>query len=597
MINPETVYQQRKATLTAERTALLKKKNRLSWLRLFSVLLTGFIAWQGWSTGVILVLPVLLCGLGVFLFILSKDLNNNSALENNSRLLAINETETGILAHRFTHLPDGLAYLPVLHDYAHDLDIFGRASLFQYVNRAETEQGKQLLANWLLHPASADIILQRQEAVKELSTQTDWRQQLQAYGQTELITAAAEQNIKTWLAQPDQFISNPFWKLLRYLFPLLSLGWLGLHIAGVITASLFYPVVILFLSGSLLISKQIMPLYKQLDKTAPQLNGLSKSAAWVEAGKFSSSLLLTLQQQYIVHQHHSSYTIQKLRKILDMFDIRLNPLVFIPANTFLCWDLQQAFALEKWKREHKENISHWFEALAEMECLSSLGTLAFNNPQWTFARLSNEEAVFDAEELGHPLIAAEKRIASSFTTKGRPQLNLVTGSNMAGKSTFLRSVGVNHVLAMAGAPSCAKQLEVSPVKIMSSMRIADNLEESTSTFYAELKKLKEIIAAVNRKEKVFLLLDEILRGTNSADRHAGSEALIKQLMHHEGAGLIATHDLELAKLSASFPDQVHNYHFDVQVAGTELYFDYQLKAGVCQSMNASLLMKKIGIEL
>ena len=174
---------------------------------------------------------------------------------------------------------------------------------------------------------------------------------------------------------------------------------------------------------------------------------------------------------------------------------------------------------------------------------------------------------------------------------------LVTGSNMAGKSTYLRSIGVNAVLAMAGAPVCASYFSLSPVQIISSMRIADNLEESTSTFYAELKKLKTIIDKVNNKEKVFILLDEILRGTNSLDRHTGSAALIKQLIKHNAACIIATHDVELAKMKDEYPENILNYHFDVQVSNDELYFDYQLKEGICTSLNASILMKKIGIEL
>jgi len=205
--------------------------------------------------------------------------------------------------------------------------------------------------------------------------------------------------------------------------------------------------------------------------------------------------------------------------------------------------------------------------------------------------------LLNAKGLGHPIIPEEKLVRNSFSTEGVNQMNLITGSNMAGKSTFLRSVGVNIVLAMTGSCVFAKSLTLSPMKVLSSMRVSDNLEESTSTFYAELKKLKEVIDAVYNNEKVFLLLDEILRGTNSADRHTGSKALIKQLIHHSAAGLIATHDLELAKLADEFPGRIHNYHFDVQVANDELYFDYQLKRGICRSMNASLLMKKIGIEL
>ncbi|MBK5270628.1 MAG: DNA mismatch repair protein MutS, partial [Bacteroidia bacterium] len=290
-------------------------------------------------------------------------------------------------------------------------------------------------------------------------------------------------------------------------------------------------------------------------------------------------------------------TIKKLKNILERFDYRLNPVVHIPLNTFLLWDLHQMMMLEKWKADNKQNISAWFNALANIEALISIATLSFNHPNWSFPVLSNEESVFVADDLGHPLIAPEKCVTNSFSTTGEKQLNLITGSNMAGKSTFLRSIGVNMVFAMMGAPTCSSQLKVSPMKVISSMRVNDNLEENTSTFYAELKKLKEIIDAVNNKEKVFLLLDEILRGTNSADRHTGSIALIKQLLRQNASGLIATHDLELAKLSDEFPASLHNYHFDVQVKGEELYFDYKIKKGICTSMNASLLMKKIGIDL
>jgi len=271
--------------------------------------------------------------------------------------------------------------------------------------------------------------------------------------------------------------------------------------------------------------------------------------------------------------------------------------VFIPLNTFSFWDLQQVFILENWKKENKQHIGDWFHSLAEIESLSSLANLSFNNPGWALPNISNQHGVVIADSLGHPLILKEKLVANSFSTKENAGLNLITGSNMAGKSTFLRSVGVNIVLAMMGSTVCARSFTVSNMKVISSMRVNDNLEENTSTFYAELKKLKEVIEAVNRNEKIFLLLDEILRGTNSADRHTGSKALIKQLIHHNAVGLIATHDLELAKLADEFPTKLHNYHFDVQVTGDELYFDYKLKRGVCTSMNASLLMKKIGIEL
>ena len=229
--------------------------------------------------------------------------------------------------------------------------------------------------------------------------------------------------------------------------------------------------------------------------------------------------------------------------------------------------------------------------------MSSLATLHFNHPQWAFPSIKNEQGAFEATNLGHPLIGEEKVIRSSFATQGEGKIAIITGSNMAGKSTFLRSIGLALVMGQTGAPVSATNAAFACMKVISTMRISDNLEESTSTFYAELKKLKDIIDAVNRHEKVFLLLDEILRGTNSLDRHTGSKALIQQLIRQQASGIIATHDLSLAELVQAYPQQIANYHFDVQVAGEELYFDYKLKDGICQSLNASVLMKKIGIEM
>jgi len=254
-------------------------------------------------------------------------------------------------------------------------------------------------------------------------------------------------------------------------------------------------------------------------------------------------------------------------------------------------------ALNEWRRKNKEIVPKLFEVSAEVEVLNSLATIHFNYPDWCLPNFSEQHFVFESNELGHPLIPEKERVTNSFEIRNNQLISLVTGSNMAGKSTFLRSVGVNIILAQMGAPVCAKSFNVSPIRLMTSMRISDNLAENTSTFYAELKKLKTIIEAVNNHEKVFVLLDEILRGTNSHDRHKGSAAFITQLIKQHAFAVIATHDLELADLKQQFPSAIENYHFDVQVKGEELFFDYKLKNGICQSLNASLLMKKIGIEL
>ncbi|MDZ4809884.1 MAG: hypothetical protein SGI96_16705 [Bacteroidota bacterium] len=594
---PEEFYTHRISELTVENGKQNKKKSQLAWLRFFSLIGAFAAAWVLWPFGEAFGIIAFFLLIGLFIYFLKQDVNNNAAIENTNRLIAINEVEILILRHNFFHLPDGSKYQPASHSYTNDLDIFGRASLYQYINRTTSEQGSTVMAGWLTQPGTVPLLLQRQEAARELATQTHWRQQLQAYGIADAITNATEEKISLWLSEENKFIHKLFWKILQLVLPAISLTVLGLYLTGIIESNKFFPAAILLMILAFSISKKVIPAHSKLSKIAPQLETLSNSIAWIEQTSFTTSFLQQLKNEFDHHPVKASKKIKGLTRILERLDLRLNFVVFIPLNTFLFWDLQQVFALEKWKDNNKQNISHWFKGLAEMEAVVSIGNLAFNHPAWTFPVISNEEAVFESETLGHPLIPVEKRINNSFSTKGVNQLNLVTGSNMAGKSTFLRSIGINMVLAMAGAPVCASQLTLSPMKVMSSMRISDNLEESTSTFYAELKKLKEIIEAVNQNEKVFLLLDEILRGTNSADRHTGSKALIKQLIHHQAAGVLATHDLELAKLCDEYPGNIQNYHFDVQVANDELFFDYKLKRGICQSMNASILMKKIGIEL
>lgn len=594
---PEAYYQERLTHLHTLQKQLLRKKNQLAWLRFISIV-TGFVvAKMLWPYGPAAVVGAIVTFVALFIYFLKQDINNNSTIENTERLIAICKEEQEIMEHRFTNRPDGSNWQPAGHPYSHDLDIFGRASLYQYINRTISEQGNTILAAWLISPAPVPAILQRQEAAKELAGQQHWRQQLQAYGIANPISLSTENKITGWLAEENKFIHSPLWKIVRWVLPAISLTVLILYSMGQLETNRFLPIATLLFILASGVSKMIMPAYSQLSKIAPQLETLSNSVQWIEQLNTKSPYLQQVKNIFTPQEEKASQKIKGLTTILERLDYRLNFIVFIPLNTFLFWDLQQIFALENWKEKNKQNISDWFRGLGEMEAIATISNLHFNHPAWVFPKITAEEAVFESTALGHPLIPAGKRINNSFSTKGVNKLNLVTGSNMAGKSTFLRSIGVNMVLAMMGSAVCAEQLTVSSMKVMSSMRISDNLEESTSTFYAELKKLKEIIEAVNRREKVFLLLDEILRGTNSGDRHTGSKSLIKQLIQHDAAGLLATHDLELAKLVEEYPNNIENYHFDVQVANDELYFDYKLKRGVCQSMNASILMKKIGIEL
>ena len=575
----------------------LKARRRLlGWLRLIVLLLIVAALYIMWSSGLLLLTVILMIGVAVFLVVLSADQKNKALISNTETLIQINREEMAIGRHEFLKRPSGLEFLPATHEYAADLDIFGRASIFQYINRTNSEQGNALMARWLLDISSPEEIFERQLAAKELSDKIKWRQQFQAHTKTNPLTIATATNVEKWVTEANNF-NAPRWKLLSYLLPGIAILSIVLSLAGRLPSPVLVPFLFVFFVYSLYISSKVMPAYDQLGKIAAQLNSLSATLVWIEDEAMNAPYLQKLKSQLGGHSVPASAVIKQLSGILNRMDYRLNPVVFIPLNTILQWDLQHALQLERWKSKYGNAVQSWFTVLSEWEAINTLATFDFNHPDYCVPGITDTPGVFIAQELGHPLLTEEQRVTSSYSTSGLTQITIITGSNMAGKSTFLRSVGVNIVLSMMGAKACAKSLTLSHQKVISSMRITDNLEENTSTFYAELKKLKDVIERVKRHEHVFLLLDEMLRGTNSLDRHTGSKALIKQLVTEHAVGIIATHDLELARLAEDHPGHISNYHFDVQVENDELFFDYKLKTGVCTSMNASILMKKIGIDL
>jgi len=596
-MDPQLFYNNNLQRLQLQSAALLKKKSMLAWSRFIAVAAMIAALYFLWPVGHIYAAGAAIAILIVFVQLLLADLRNKKRIEHTKSLLAVNEAELKALVHQYTHFEDGAALIPAEHPYANDLDILGRASLFQYCNRTNSEMGAAKLAEWLLYPAGKENILLRQQAVKELMQYPDWRQQLQAYGKEKKITTATSQRLQEWLQQPNTFINSMAWRLAQFILPIALLTIITLNIFDVVNDHTRNYFLLGAAITAFFISRKIAALHAQVSKIAAEMDVLEDCVRLIEHTKFETTLLQQLQHTFNNASTKTSTEIQKLKKILERLDLRLNPVVFIPLDIIFQWDLQQGIALEKWKKRNRQNIGAWFASLAEFEALNSFAVLGFNHPGWCFPVLHDEHFFITGMNIGHPLIAAAKRVNNPININEKGELMLVTGSNMAGKSTYLRSIGINVVLTMAGAPVCADSFTVSPVQLISSMRIADNLEESTSTFYAELKKLKAVIDKVNAGEKIFILLDEILRGTNSLDRHTGSAALIRQLIKHEAAAIIATHDVELAKLQEEYPGNILNYHFDVQVNNEELYFDYKLKPGICTSLNASILMRKIGIEL
>ena len=588
-------YQQRIHEIRQELSKLKRRKSYFAWARLLNIALI-ILTWYLWPVFNVYTVSITILLLIVFVRLIYADLANRSNIGHHERLLQINEDEIKALNGEYFQFANGAAYLPKEHPYAADMDILGHASLFQFMNRTVSEPGAGKLAGWLLNAADASTILNRQEAVKELKEKMSFRQNLQAFGKEYPITDLSVQRLQAWLNEKPAFPENSHWKWLRYLLPAIAIIICIGTIADWFPMNVFYLALVVFGSIAFQLNKKIAPVHDQLSKMAAQLETLSISIRSIETEKFQSPLLKSLQADFLAGDKKASASIRSLHKTLDRLDLRYNMVLSVPLELVLLWSLQQVLALEQWKKQESVRVAGWLNSLAEMEALNSIATIHFNQTDWVFPQLKENYFSLEARSLGHPLIPEKKRVNNDVSIQHKGELMLITGSNMAGKSTFLRSTGVNLVLAMAGAPVCATHFSFTPVRLISSMRIADNLEESTSTFYAELKKLKSIIDRVNAGEKLFIVLDEILRGTNSHDRHTGSDALIRQLIRHQAAGMIATHDLALADIQQSFPQNILNHHFDVQVSGEELYFDYKLKPGVCQSMNASILMRKIGIE-
>ena len=596
MLQPAAFYSEKKETLNNHLSLLQIKKSRLGWSR-FLVMICIIAAIYLVLNASLLYLAAIFILLLIFVRLVYMDVNNNNLIDHTNYLRLVNDDEILALSGSYLHFEDGKDFTPHDHLYASDIDLFGRASLFQYINRTTSEMGSATLAHWLLKPAVTETIFQRQEAIKELAAMSDWRLKLQALGKAKKIAADTKTRLQNWMQEPGIFLKNKFWRILQYAAPAAILLVIALNIAGLVSD----PVRNYFLLASAILAyfmaKKVVPILNQVTKMAEELSVLSDSIQLIEKTDFKSPMLQQLHGVYQIEKGFASGELKQLKNILARLDYRLNPVVFIPLAVLFQWDLQQVIALEKWKRRNQQNIGAWFDALGTLESISSLATLHFNHPAWCFPQILPTHFTIAGDEIGHPLIHPGKRVSNYIKIDAAGEMMLITGSNMAGKSTYLRSIGINVVLAMAGSVVCAKSFTISPVQLMTSMRIADNLEENTSTFYAELKKLKTVIEKVNNNEKVFILLDEILRGTNSLDRHTGSEALIKQLIKHNAVGIIATHDIELAKLKETYPPNILNYHFDAQVSNDELYFDYQLKEGICNSINASILMKKIGIEL
>ena len=574
---------------------LKKDKKILAVARLTTVVAGIGIVWYFWPEGSIVSSVAIIISI-IFIVLVFRDADKTEAIKNHVRLIAVNKHETDVLQHDLKGYDDGQSFADATHAYSADLDLFGPSSLYQYLSRCHADQSKKRLADYLKTPIDVSTLKEKQAAVKELSEKQSYCQGLQAKALAQPVTDQTEKRLKAFLTSPSVGFENIFWRWFQNIYPIIPISAVTLYLLDDITVKVFLTCMTVFYIITVLISRKIGPALEMLLNIEPEMDTMQKQFFLIENENFKSDFLTSLQNRLRPAGYSStSRSIADLNTILKKNDWRSNVFINLIVQIFFVWDLRLVILLNEWKKKNRQYFNDWFTIIAEMEVMISLASLAYNEPDWCFPGADEKYFHFAAEGLGHPLIPAASRITNDFALEGTGKIALVTGSNMAGKSTFLRSVGINTVLAMTGAPVCAGKMSLSALKLISSMRVSDNLAENTSTFYAELKKIQYIIDSVNRKEKVFILLDEVLRGTNSTDRHKGAKALVRQLLQSGAVTIMATHDTELAHSEADDPS-VFNYHFEGKIRNEELYFDFKLKRGISESLNATALMKKIGIH-
>jgi len=592
---------------------LNKSLNKLSTLRLAafigSVIVIIFLANERLLLPLLFLAPICLVIFGLLL----NHYNKQSKLKLDAVFLReINEAELARLSNDLEKLQTGQEFISQTHDYTSDFDLFGSHSLFQLINRTTTEAGRQLLADWFSAPAEKAVILERQEAVRELSLKLDWRQHFQAAGMRYENGKSDYKKLLEWIEKPAELLD----KQSKYLFASFSLA----VFSTLSTAYFIYGLAnfledfsirfVVPLAVSLFVNSRFLKtmngmadtIIDNTHKNIQTLNGYNALIVAIESGQFNSGYLQRLQTTFNGPEYSAAVEIERLRKILDVFQNRgtrksLGKNDFYTIfNKLWLLDVHWILRTEKWKLKNRNYLRHWASAVSEFEVLNSIAGFAYSNPSFTFPEILEEPYMIRFSQLGHPLIKQNKRVHNDFTLDGRGEIAMITGSNMAGKSTFLRTVGLNLVLALMGAPCCAQSARVSYMKIFTSMRTQDNLGEGISSFYAELKRIERLLKLIETNEPIFFLLDEMFKGTNSEDRYKGGASLIRQLSDLNAFGIISTHDLELARLTAKNTSVV-NFSFNSKIETGEIHFDYKLTNGICTDFNASELMKRSGIKI
>ncbi|QIH37344.1 DNA mismatch repair protein [Flavobacterium sp. Sr18] len=587
------IYKAKKIRFSTALTAINKKYNSISILRLFTIVLflVSIYYYIKNSEVILIAAAIFLFGLFVILMRIHSKLVFEKQV--NQALFDINENEISYLERNKIPFENGQEFNDFHHPYAYDLDVFGEHSLFQNLNRTATFIGKKTFANQLLTLLPNDEITRNHQAVKELSEKLDWRQEFLAFAKVSNDNQSNYETLLKW----STFNSTPLSKIsifISYFSPLLFLGVLIVYL---VTSNTFFASVLsyLFVINLMILGRFMKRIQAEvanstnIDKTIHQYSLLLQK---IENESFQSQKLIDLQQKLMFKKENASVHLKQLAGLFSNMDSISNFVTAIVFNGTFLFNLHVLKSLIQWKEDHTEALENWLEVIGEFEMLNSLANFSYNNPEFVYPTL-NTNFEIDFTDLSHPLLNEKTRIGNDV--RFHPEsFMILTGSNMSGKSTFLRSLGINMVLSGMGSPVCASQANVHPLTVLVSMRLSDSLSDSESYFFAEIKRLKQIMDELENRP-AFVLLDEILRGTNSDDKRNGTIEVVKKVIGKKAIGAIATHDIEVCLTTNDYPNILTNKCFEVEIISNELHFDYKLRDGICKNRSATFLMKKMGV--
>lgn len=590
---PADHYRLRLQELEQKRARLSEREEVISWVRLAGFVLFVVLAWlafvsdriSGWWS----LLPLML-----FVVLILLHGTTSRRRQELERRAAHNRSGLARIERKWdTSAEGGAGFASPDHPYADDLDLFGPASLFALISVARTRGGERMLAQWLLAPATLDELERRRAAVRELEPLTELRESVAMLGGAAGVSSV---DLQTFEAQRS---TGPWSSLLRGLMLILAAanlltlaGWLALGWTSIPFA------ISIAISAGLAISirDRVTEALQGIEELSGELDLLVALVETIERQQFSSPGLVALQEELSGHGTSASSAIQSLARLVALLDSRRNQL-FLPFALLMFWSSQLAISLDRWKEQFGSGITRWVETIGRFEALLSLSSFAWENPEYVEAEISHgHDPLFDATDLGHPLIPADQLVRNDLKL-GQTRLLIVSGSNMSGKSTLLRTVGVNTVLALTGAPVNAGRLTLTPVQLGASIQVRDSLLEGKSRFYAEILRLRQIVDLSTGELPLLYLLDEVLHGTNSHDRTIGASAILKALVEKGAIGLATTHDLALARVADELEGRARNVHFEDHIEHDEMIFDYRMREGVVTRSNALALMRRIGLDV